>query len=82
MLYPLGQEDLAPTDRGGGRVKRPLLSPVSLSFSGAVGYGVIVLRLWLADDAGESKRVICPSCAPTPQYRTVIPFQVWHLIVE
>jgi len=54
MLYPLGQEDLAPTDRGGGRVKRPLLSPVSLSFSGAVGYGVIVLRLLMQERARES----------------------------
>jgi hypothetical protein len=76
MLYPLGQEDLAPTDRGGGRVKRPL-SPVSLSFSGAVDMASLFL-----DYAGESKRVICPSCAPTPQYCTVRPFQVWHLAVE
>jgi hypothetical protein len=56
MLYTLGQEDLAPTDRGGSRVKRPL-SPVSLSFSGAVDMASLFLdygSLMMQERARES----------------------------
>jgi len=47
MLYPIGTRRSAPTDRDGGRVKRPF-SPVSLSFSGAVDMASLFLDYgWL-----------------------------------